>query len=219
MHVRSWASKGEVPWVGPGLWWLWFLCCCWPASVRSVLLWAWRARLYSSTPSSTSTEPAALSSVEQAAIKQQQQHNVLAPDEALPTLPEPRNVLLRGGGGGPETHQSIMLVESAAEKPSMLKLSSVAVHSARPAMMGNRERDRLVDPPVYSPRMRRDMMTVKMGAELFTVSAKDTATFFRLTRPSTTVMNLEGGGGGSRSDRMYLLRKRVQKLKKYQRPR
>ena len=40
------------------------------------------------------------------------------------------------------------------------------------------------------------MMTVKMGAELFTVSAKDTATFFRLTRPSTTVVNLEGEGGG-----------------------
>jgi hypothetical protein len=34
----------------------------------------------------------------------------------------------------------MMLVERAAEKPSMLKLSSVAVHSARPAMMGNRER-------------------------------------------------------------------------------
>lgn len=38
--------------------------------------------------------------------------------------------------------------------------------------------------------MRRDMMTVKMGAELFTVSANDTATFFRLTNPSTTVVNL-----------------------------
>ena len=52
------------------------------------------------------------------------------------------------------------------------------------------------DLPVYSPRMSRDMMTVKMGAELLTVSAKDTATFFRLTRPSTTVVNLEGGGVG-----------------------
>lgn len=37
------------------------------------------------------------------------------------------------------------------------------------------------------------MMTVKMGAELFTVSAKETATFFRLTKPRTTVMNLAGG--------------------------
>lgn len=34
------------------------------------------------------------------------------------------------------------------------------------------------------------MMTVKMGAELFTVSANDTATFFRLTKPRTTVVNL-----------------------------
>lgn len=46
--------------------------------------------------------------------------------------------------------------------------------------------------PVYSPRISLDMMTVKMGAELFTVSAKETATFFRLTKPRTTVMNLAG---------------------------
>lgn len=37
------------------------------------------------------------------------------------------------------------------------------------------------------------MITVKMGAELFTVSAKDTATFFRLTKPKTTVVNLTNG--------------------------
>ena len=43
---------------------------------------------------------------------------------------------------------------------------------------------------MYSPRISLDMMTVKMGAELFTVSAKDTATFFRLTKPRTTVVNL-----------------------------
>lgn len=47
--------------------------------------------------------------------------------------------------------------------------------------------------PVYSPRISLDMMTVKMGAELFTVSAKDTATFFRLTKPRTTVVNLTNG--------------------------
>lgn len=47
------------------------------------------------------------------------------------------------------------------------------------------------DLPVYSPRISLDMMTVKSGAELFTVSAKDTATFFRLIRPRTTVVNLE----------------------------
>lgn len=44
--------------------------------------------------------------------------------------------------------------------------------------------------PVYSPRISLDIMTVKMGAELFTVSANDTATFFRLTKPRTTVVNL-----------------------------
>lgn len=46
--------------------------------------------------------------------------------------------------------------------------------------------------PVYSPRISLDMMTVKRGAELLTVSAKDTATFFRLIKPRTTVVNLEG---------------------------
>lgn len=44
--------------------------------------------------------------------------------------------------------------------------------------------------PVYSPNISLDIMTVKMGAELFTVSANDTATLFRLTSPSTTVVNL-----------------------------
>ncbi len=47
---------------------------------------------------------------------------------------------------------------------------------------------------MYSPRINLDIMTVKMGAELFTVSAKDTATFFRLTKPRTTVVNLTNPG-------------------------
>jgi hypothetical protein len=54
--------------------------------------------------------------------------------------------------------------------------------------------------PVYSPKISLDMMTVKMGAELFTVSAKETATFFRLTRPSTTLVNLQNGTGQWHSD-------------------
>lgn len=37
-------------------------------------------------------------------------------------------------------YQSMMLVERAAEKPTVLKLSSVAVHSARPAIIGKRDR-------------------------------------------------------------------------------
>lgn len=37
-------------------------------------------------------------------------------------------------------HQSMMLVDNAAEKPRMLKLISVAVHSASPPMTGMRER-------------------------------------------------------------------------------
>ena len=38
------------------------------------------------------------------------------------------------------THQSMMLVDSAAENPKTLKLISVAVHSARPPMTGMSER-------------------------------------------------------------------------------
>lgn len=37
-------------------------------------------------------------------------------------------------------YQSMMLVERAAEKPSMLKLISVAVQRARPAITGNRDK-------------------------------------------------------------------------------
>lgn len=56
--------------------------------------------------------------------------------------------------------------------------------------------------PVYSPRIIRDIITVKMGAELFTVSANETATFFRLTRPNTTVANLERSRKGGRDGRV-----------------
>lgn len=44
-------------------------------------------------------------------------------------------------------YQSMMLVERAAEKPSMLKLISVAVQRPRPAMTGNR--DRFTHSPAY----------------------------------------------------------------------
>lgn len=66
------------------------------------------------------------------------------------------------------------------------------VSLARGSSLGSRVRQGQERPglPVYSPRIMRDMMTVKMGAELFTVSAKETATFFRLTKPKTTVANL-----------------------------
>lgn len=44
--------------------------------------------------------------------------------------------------------------------------------------------------PVYSPNIILDMITVNIGAELLTVSANETATFFKLTSPKTTVANL-----------------------------
>lgn len=56
-----------------------------------------------------------------------------------------RSGLGRLARGAPRTpaaraHQSMMLVDSAAENPRTLKLISVAVHSARPPMTGTRER-------------------------------------------------------------------------------
>lgn len=56
------------------------------------------------------------------------------------------------------THQSIMLVDSAAENPRMLKLISVAVHNASPPMTGMR--DRLTS----SPDKNRIGVCVRVGA-------------------------------------------------------
>ncbi|TNN48925.1 hypothetical protein EYF80_040868 [Liparis tanakae] len=110
--------------------------------------------------------------VEEAAVDEQQQHDVLVEDEAPAALPDHRHVLHdqhdvtnspftpigEGGGRGVKTehrtvpwaqllgqrralqYQSMTLVERAAEKPSTLKLISVAVQRARPAMTGNRDR-------------------------------------------------------------------------------
>lgn len=39
-----------------------------------------------------------------------------------------------------DAYQSMMLVERAAEKPNMLKLISVAVQRARPAITGKRDK-------------------------------------------------------------------------------
>lgn len=63
--------------------------------------------------------------------------------------------------------------------------------------------------PVYSPRISLDIMTVKMGAELFTVSANDTATLFRLTSPNTTVVNLTGKQRGKSYSMIYYSRKDI----------
>lgn len=57
---------------------------------------------------------------------------------------------------------------------------------------------------MYSPRISLDMMTVKIGAELFTVSANDTATFFRLTKPRTTVVNLTEDDGHLETPHLYV---------------
>jgi len=86
------------------------------------------------------------------------------------------------------TYHSEMLVPRADIKPSMLKLSSYALHSAKPLMIGIREHS--TNGPLCSPSIKRDMNTVNRGAELFTVSVNDTATYFRATKPRKTTKNL-----------------------------
>ena len=43
---------------------------------------------------------------------------------------------------------------------------------------------------LHPPKRILEMMTVKAGAELLTVSVKLTATYWSATRPSSTVVNL-----------------------------
>lgn len=45
--------------------------------------------------------------------------------------------------------------------------------------------------PVCSPAKTREINTVNIGAELFTVSVNDTATYLRAIRPRKTVVNLK----------------------------
>lgn len=89
-------------------------------------------------------------------------------------------------------YHSVKLVARAAMNPCMLKLSSYAEQRANPPMIGMS--DMKVQKPVYSPISTWDMKTVNKGAELLTVSVKDTATYLRATRPSTTVENLQNRG-------------------------
>ena len=51
--------------------------------------------------------------------------------------------------------------------------------------------DKIVKNPVCSRIITYDIPTVNIGAELLTVSVKETATNFKATRPSTTVENLK----------------------------
>ena len=71
----------------------------------------------------------------------------------------------------------------------MLKLSSYALHSAKPLMIGIKEHS--TNGPLCSPNINRDMNTVNKGAELFTVSVNDTATYFRAIKPRNTTRNLK----------------------------
>ena len=82
-----------------------------------------------------------------------------------------------------------MFVASEAIKPMVEKLNSYAEHKAKPNITGKSER--LTRRFVGSLSKNLDMITVKTGAELFTVSANDTGTYHKATRPSKRVENLE----------------------------
>ena len=58
-----------------------------------------------------------------------------------------------------------------------MKEISVALHSAKPATTGTKER--LTIKEVRSPSISRAKMTVKKGADDLTVSVKETATYLR----------------------------------------
>lgn len=61
-----------------------------------------------------------------------------------------------------DMYQSMMFVERAAEKPSMLKLISVAVQRASPAITGNR--DKFTQRPVDQNTQRAVNGCVQMHA-------------------------------------------------------
>ena len=74
----------------------------------------------------------------------------------------------------PITHHSLTFVMMAATKPGRLKLNSWAEHRANPPIMGTNER--MTCRVAGSEVISHEMITVKSGAEHFTVSANDTAT-------------------------------------------
>jgi len=76
----------------------------------------------------------------------------------------------------------------AAAKPTIVKLSSYAVHSIRPNMMGMR--DNCTNTPFFSLRIRYDIKAVNSGAELLMVSTNETATYLNDIRPSRITKNL-----------------------------
>ena len=79
----------------------------------------------------------------------------------------------------------MQLLATAAKKPTYVNESSVAEASASPHTTGTSDRLTIIE--VRSPKMSRAKMTVKKGADDFTVSVNETATYLRLTRPRITV--------------------------------
>lgn len=87
------------------------------------------------------------------------------------------------------TYHSDKLVAIAAANPAALKLSSLALHKAKPPITGIR--DRQTSQLVFSPINKYAKNTVKTGAELLTVSANDTGTYHNATKPRIRVENLK----------------------------
>lgn len=77
---------------------------------------------------------------------------------------------------------------SANKKPTNWKWISYAEQSERPIIMGSREK--ITNGDVLSCRINVDIKTVKMGAELFIISAKDTGMYQSAIKASDIVKNL-----------------------------
>jgi len=81
-----------------------------------------------------------------------------------------------------------MFVPMAAAKPTIVKLSSYAVQSTRPNIIGMR--DSCTNTPFFSLRTMYDINAVNSGAELLIVSTNETATYLNDMRPSRMTKNL-----------------------------
>src|SRR6218665_295105 len=73
------------------------------------------------------------------------------------------------------------------KKPIKLKCISYAEQRHRPTMIG--VSDRMILREVFSCRMKIEMITVKIGAELLMISAKDTGIYHSANSAMETVMN------------------------------
>ena len=79
-------------------------------------------------------------------------------------------------------YHSDKFVNIAAKKPRMLKFISNELHNIKPSIIGNKLI--LVQKPVNSLIMKREIITVNSGDDDLIVSTNDTDEYLRATRQS-----------------------------------